>query len=222
MLVGPGLDQKPCYLRCERKVVSEAAMFPMDRATDLEAALSFVVRRIEEQAKASGRPLTAEQHSLIQNLPPSNVDYLILAPDLGPPELAPRNINLEWVRDLAKTAYLNDHEAHPASLDWQFALAVFALHHHPMWGLLRYAGLEYRRPLADQLLLIIAALPFLIVPLLLAWRPWTLFQSLGIGFGFVLATVWLYFASRRIQGLRLKQEIERCRLGSHFVTSTVS
>ena len=41
----------------------------MERTTDLEIALNFVIRRIEEQAKASGHPLDEEQHALVKNLP---------------------------------------------------------------------------------------------------------------------------------------------------------
>jgi hypothetical protein len=78
----------------------------MDRAADLETALTFVVRRIEEQAKESGHPLNDEEHSLLKNLPATNVNYLSwAAPELGPPELVPRNINLERLCALAKTAY---------------------------------------------------------------------------------------------------------------------
>jgi hypothetical protein len=76
----------------------------MDRTTDLEIALSFVVHRVEEQAKASGQPLNEEEYSLLKNLPSSNVNS-IWAPDLGPPELVPRNIDLERLCALAKAAY---------------------------------------------------------------------------------------------------------------------
>lgn len=74
----------------------------MDRTTDLETALSFVIRRIEEQAKTSGRPLNEEERLLLKNLPPSNVKlrYLVDS-DLGPPDLVPRNINLERLCSLA-------------------------------------------------------------------------------------------------------------------------
>ena len=61
----------------------------MDRTTDLETALNFVVRRIEEQAKTSGHPLNDEEHSLLKNLPSSSPKYRI-APELGPPDLVPR------------------------------------------------------------------------------------------------------------------------------------
>lgn len=79
---------------------------PMDRTTDLEIALSFVVHRVEEQAKASGQPLNEEEHSLLKNLPSSSANYPIWAPEFGPPELVPRNINLERLCALAKAAYL--------------------------------------------------------------------------------------------------------------------
>src|SRR2546423_13539424 len=195
----------------------------MDRTTELETALSFVIRRIKEQAKESGPPLNDEEDLLLKNLPSSNAHYMNWATDLGPQELVPRDIKLERLFGLGKSAYGHDRQAYPASLDWQFAFAVFSLHRHPMWGLLRYAGLEYRRPLNDQVLLVMAALPFLIVPLLLAWSgPWTLFQSIGIGFGFIVVALWSYFASRRIRRRQLKEEIERCRLGSRFVTSRAS
>src|SRR5262245_15217934 len=106
----------------------------MDRTTDLEPALSFVVRRIEEQAKTSGNPLNEEERSLLKNLPSSNANYLVWAPELGPPELVPRNLSLERLCALAKAAFLNDRKMNPESLDWEFAFAVFRLNRHPMWG----------------------------------------------------------------------------------------
>ena len=91
--VNQDLDQKPVLfsLRVESRVWSNDV--PMDRTTDLEIALSFVVHRVEEQAKASGQPLNAEEHSLLKNLPSSDVNYPLWAPDLGPPELVPRNLS---------------------------------------------------------------------------------------------------------------------------------
>ena len=76
----PGLDQKPCYSHCERKVVLSSNV-PMDRTTDLESALSFVVRRIEEQANASGHPLNKEERTLLKNLPSPNANYANWASD---------------------------------------------------------------------------------------------------------------------------------------------
>ena len=59
---------------------------PMDRTNDLEMALSSVVHRVVEQAKASGRPLNQEERLLLQNLPLSNGNHQAYAPELGPPE----------------------------------------------------------------------------------------------------------------------------------------
>ena len=154
----------------------------MDRTTDVEAALGFVARRIEEEAKASGHPLNNEQHSLLKNLPSSNVNLSWAAPELGPPELVPRNINLERLCALAKAAYLNDHKINPESLDWEFAFAVFRLRRHAMWGVLRSAGVKmYRRPLWDQFFVVIAALlPLFAVILLASNGPRTIFGWAGV------------------------------------------
>lgn len=44
----------------------------MDRTADLESALRFVIRRIEEQATRSGEPLSEEQRMLLNYLPTSS------------------------------------------------------------------------------------------------------------------------------------------------------
>jgi len=191
----------------------------MDRTTDLETTLSFVVRRIEEQAKASGYPLNEEEHSLLKNLPSSNVNYPIGATEFGPPELVPRNINLERLSVLAKAAYLVDRETNPESLDWEFACAVFRLNRHPMWGVLHSAGVKmYRRPLWDVLFVTTAALVPLIAVILLASNgPRTLFQWAGILCGSVAIMLLIYFASRQIERWQLENHIESCRLGSRNI-----
>src|SRR5437868_14318493 len=112
----------------------------MDRTADLDSALSFVIRRIAEQAKLSGEPLSDEQRLLLNHLPssrPANWDSEILL-------LVPRNINLERVCALGKAAYQHDRQVNPASLDWEFAFAVFTLGRHPMGGLLHWAGMKLR------------------------------------------------------------------------------
>ena len=188
----------------------------MDRTTDLETALTFVVRRIAEQPKASGYPLNEEEHSLLKNLPSSNVNYPIGATEFGPPELVPRNINLERLCALAKAAYLVDRETNPESLDWEFAFAVFRLNRHQMWGVLHSAGVKmHRRPLWVTLFVTIAALVPLIAVILLAsnW-PRTLFQWAAILCGGVAIMLLIYFASRQIEQWQLDNHIERCKLGS--------
>src|ERR1022692_3658137 len=126
----------------------------MDRAADLESALSFVIGRLAEQAKLSGEPLSDEQRLLLNYLPtstPVNWD-----PEI--PVLIPRNINLERVCALGKAAYQYDGRVNPASLDWEFAFAVFTIDRHPIGGLLQWAGMKPRRPRWDGLLLIVTAL----------------------------------------------------------------
>jgi hypothetical protein len=124
----------------------------MDRTVDLDAALSFVIGRVEEQATLSGEPLNEEERLLLNNLPPSTPANWF--PDPEPPPLVPRNINYERVGTLGKAAYLNDRQVNPASLDWEFAFAVFKLNRHPMWGLLQYAGAKQRRPWWDTFFLL--------------------------------------------------------------------
>jgi hypothetical protein len=179
--------------------VSGSRDVPMDRTTDLETALGFVVRRIGEQAKASDHPLNDEEHSLLKNLPSSNINYLNWDPELGPPGLVPRNISLERLCALAKAAYLNDHKINSESLDWEFAFAVFRLNRHPMWGVLNSAGVKYSRPLWDQLFVIFAALVTVIAVIVLAWNgPPTRFRWAGILCATVAIMLLIYFASRRL------------------------
>jgi hypothetical protein len=186
----------------------------MDRAADLETALTFVVRRIEEQAKESGHPLNDEKHALLKNLPSTNVNYLgWAAPELGPPELVPRNINLERLCALAKAAYQHDRQLNPESLSWESAFAVFTLNRHPMSGLLQFAGMKRRRPRWDGLRLTVTALlPVVAVVLIALNANENLFRSVGIGAGCVAIMLFLFFGSMRVEKQRLNEEIERCRL----------
>ena len=187
---------------------------------DLETALSFVVRRIEEQAKASGHPLNEEEHSVLKNLPPSNANYLNWASEFGPQELVPRNIDLERVCALGKAAHLNDRNINPDSLDWEFAFAVFTLNRHPMWGVLHSVGVKmYRRPLWDQLFVIIAALlPLTAVILLVSNGKQSIFGWAGILCGTVAMMLLIYFASRQIEKRQLENHIERCRFASRNIS----
>jgi hypothetical protein len=138
----------------------------MDRTADLDSALRFVIGRIAEQAKLSGEPLSDEQRLLLNHLPSStqaNWD-----PEI--PVLVPRNINLERVCALGKAAYQHDGQVNPASLDWEFAFAVFTLDRHPMGGLLQWAGMKPRRPRWDGLLLIVRALLPIVAVVLIVWN----------------------------------------------------
>lgn len=193
----------------------------MNRTADLDAALSFVIHRIEEQAKESDEPLNDEQRLLINNLPSSISSIWVPSPDPGPP--VPRTIDYERLcaqgrlRDLMTFSRIQHH------YDWDFAFAVFQLNNHPMWGLLLNAGMKYRKPLWDQLLLIIAALLFVVGAIALAIlagdQPWTLFQWMKIFSGSGLILLLGYLGSRRMEKWQLQKNIERCRLASRFANS---
>jgi hypothetical protein len=186
----------------------------MGRTEDLDSALSFVIGRIAEQAELSGEPLSDEQRLLLNYLPSS-------APQnwrLEVPVLVPRNIDLERVCALGKAAYQHDRQVNPASLDWEFAFAVFTLDRHPMAGLLQWAGMKLRRPRWDGLLLIVTALlPMVAVVLVASNADGSLFRLVGIGSGCVAIMLLMFFASRRIKKQRLEEDIERCRIASRFV-----
>lgn len=185
---------------------------PMDPTTDLELALRFVVHRVEEQAKASGQPLNEEEYLLLKNLPSSNVNFPIWAPEFGTPELVPRNITLERLCSLAKAAYQHDRQLNPESLSWESAFAVFTLNRHPMSGLLQFAGMKRRRPGWDGLRLTVTALLPLVAVVLMALNAnENLFRSVGIGAGCVAIMLFLFFGSKRVEKQRLNEEIERCR-----------
>ena len=189
----------------------------MDRTADLDAALSFVIARVEQQATLSGEPLNEEQRLLLNYLPSSSP--VVSFPDAELPSPIPRNINLERLCALVKAAYQQDRQVNP-SLDWDFVFAVFTLNRHPMGGLLQWAGMKPRRPRWDWLRLTIAALLPVVAVVLIAWNPReNLFRSVGIGSGCVAIMLLLFFASRRIEKQRIEEEVERCRLGFRAVST---
>jgi hypothetical protein len=192
----------------------------MNRTADLDAALSFVTSRVNQQATLSGESLDAQQSLLLTNLASSAPAVWIPGPETPDPTLVPRDVNYERICALAKAAYLNDRKINPESLDWEFALAVFTLNPHPMWGVLHSAGVKmYPRRLWDQLFVIIAALFSVIAAILLAWSgPRTLFLWAGILGGTVAFMLLIYFASRQIVRWQLENHIERCRLASRNIS----
>jgi hypothetical protein len=189
----------------------------MNRTADLGAALDFVTGRVNQQASQSGEPLSAQQSLLLTNLPSSTPPIWLAGPETPDPQLVPRDVNYERLCALAKTAYLSDRQIDSALLDWEFAFAVFTLNRHPMWGLLKQAGLKYRRPRWDGILLVVASLLFVVAGVVLAFivglgdEPWTRLQWIEFGFGYGAALFLMYFASRRIEERQLQKEIERCR-----------
>ena len=86
-----------------------------------------------------------------------------------------------------------------------------------MWGLLQQAGVKYRRPPWDGILLVIASLLFVVAGVVLAFlvglgdEPWDRLQWIEFGFGYGAVVILMYFGSRRIEEMQLQKEIERCR-----------
>jgi len=190
----------------------------MDRTADLDAALTFAVGRVEEQATLSGEPLNGEQRLMLKYLPSSPPAISFAGPELPLP--VPRNINLERLCAFVRAAYQHDHEVNPATLDWEFAFAVFTLNRHPMGGLLQSAGMKLLRPKWDGLRLIITALLPVVAVVLMAWNAnESLLRSIGIGSGCVAIMLSMFFASRRSEKQRLEEEIERCRLAFRAVST---
>jgi hypothetical protein len=187
----------------------------MDRQVDLDSALNFVAGRVAEQAALSGGALTSEQHLLLHYMPSSPVNGW----DPAMPEPIPRNPDLERVCALAKAAFIHDRQLNPTSLEWEFAFAVFGLNDHPMFGLLKAAGVKRRRPQRDLLLLIVAALVIVGIPFLLASKEGSV-QLVGSALGCVTISLLIYYASKRIDKRQLEREIERCRLSSRFAGTT--
>lgn len=185
----------------------------MNRNSDLDTALDFVIGRIEEEAKLSGEPLTDEQRLLLKYLPSSSPQSW----NLEIPELVPRDLNFERVCALGKAAYQYDRKTNPASLDWDFSFAVFTLFRHPMSGLLQWIGMKLRRPKWDGSALIVTALLPVVAAVLIAWsadRP--LLLPIGIGSGCLAIMILMFLAYMRRRKRGLAEDIERCRVASRF------
>jgi hypothetical protein len=198
----------------------------MDR-TDLDTALGFVIRRIEEEALRSGEPLSDEQRFLLNHLPK---DSALPQPYAGDPEFPPvlvlRDTTYERLCALAKAARQNDLRQNPSlPLDWEFAAAVSKLYCHPLSWLLQWAGVRVCRPWWDRWLLIAAALLFIFciaaLMLLSGNTPWTRFQWIGFGTAYIAILILLRSASRQIEDWQLKKTIERCRHGSINLVHTL-
>ena len=125
----------------------------------MDAALGFVIRRIEEQAMRSGQPLDEDQRFLLNNLPKySDAPQFNTGDPEFPVYFVPRDTSYERLCSLAKAAHHSDLELNPGSHDWEFAFNVSKLNRHPMCWLLQWPGVKQRRPWWDRWLLIIAAL----------------------------------------------------------------
>ena len=189
----------------------------MNRPTDLDAALTFVIKRIEEEATQSGEPLSEEQSFLLKDLPttPSLLQSGVGGPEDPNVVIAPRDIAYERLCALAKAARNADLQLNAESgLTWDFAAAVTKLNQHPMSWLLQWAGVKPRKPWWDRLLLLFAALLpvlFIFLFVVLSRGEPSFFQWIVAGSVCVVSLALLYMASRRSEDRQLKKEIERCR-----------
>jgi hypothetical protein len=196
----------------------------MDSTADLDAALGFVIGRIEEQAMRSGEPLNSDERFLLNNLPRHSD-----APEFttGDPEYSLtfilRDTTYERLCAVAKAAYRNDLELNPGSRDWEFAFNVSKLSRHPMCWLLQWAGLKQRRPWWDRWLLTVAALLFVIAAMaltsLVIEQPWAWWRWTAVVAGYVSVLFLMYVATRRIEERQLERNIQRCRNASRFASS---
>jgi hypothetical protein len=192
----------------------------MDRATDFEVALTFVTRRIEEEAANSGEPFTDQQRLLLNNLPSSSPAASVqFAPESIAP--VPRDVNYERLCALARAARLNDLQSVPTSLDWEFASAVFRLNNHPMCSLLTWAGVKQYTPWWDRLLLVAPAIVFIglatFLMFLVGLDLRTPFQWVDLVVGYLVIVFLMYFSSRQVERWQLEKEIDRCRLASRLI-----
>jgi hypothetical protein len=189
----------------------------MQRPRDLDIALRFVIRRIEEEATRSGAPLSDEQRFLLNHVAKhGGLQHAHAAEPEFPAVLVPRDTTYARLCTLAEAAHQHDLQRNRASIPaWEFAAAVSRLNRHPMSCLLKRANVEEPRPWWNQWLRFVAALLFLFsvaaVMLLAGIEPWTRFEWAGIGAGYIAILVVVHLASRRIEEWQLKQTIERCR-----------
>lgn len=196
----------------------------MDRSGDLDTALTFVIRRIEEQAMLSGLPLDDDERLLLNNLPKTpRMPSINIGDPVFSSDIRLRDTSYERLCALGRAARLRDVALDPTMLDWDFAFSVAKLNRHPLSWLLQWAGVKQRRPWWDRWLLVFAALLFVAATMLLLflvvdkppvlWR-WVVFVVLYVGL--ILS---MYSASGRIERRQLKQNIERFRNASRFVAT---
>ena len=194
----------------------------MNRTADLDTALGFVIRRIEEEATRSGEPLSDEQRFLLNHLPK---DSALPQPDGGSPEiptqpqLVPRDTTYERLCAVAKAAHHSDMRMNPSTaIDWDLAAAVSKLNRHPISWLLHWAGVKVHRPWWDHWLLFATALLFVFslgtLMILAVAEGWSKPQWVGFAAIYIALLALAYFASRRIEEWQLKQSIEKYRRGS--------
>src|SRR5580704_17856145 len=192
---------------------------PVSETVDLDAALRFVIGRIEEEADRSGKPVSDEERLLLNNLPK---DPPLFQNSGGykefPPVVVPRDATYERLCALAKSAHHSDRTVNAEAGSWQFAVAVSTLCSHPISWLLWWAGVKTRKPARDPWLLLGAAALILIfsgaaLVALIAHELLTRLLFTLIAAGSIAMVFFLYFASQRTERWQLEQSIERYRRG---------
>jgi len=183
---------------------------------DLDAALAFVKRRIEEQGHRSGNPLDDEERLLLNNLPTTSP--IIHYPDPEFPVPIPRDFAFEKLCKLANAAYACDLQVNrETEVDWKFAIAVLKLEKHPMYWLLGWGGIVAKRPWWDRLLLWVAGVMFVICLLGLIFFADTREPSSTVRVSAAVITCYvavltvLYFAFRRFEDWQLRSDVEKYR-----------
>jgi hypothetical protein len=187
----------------------------MHQTSDLQRALDFVIRRIEEEGMRSGEPLTDEQRFLLRHLPTEPVlsEAYFGDPELAPP-LTPRDLDYEKLCELTKAAHRQDLQVNPDDRNWLFAKAVTELHKHPMSWLLGWARVKLRRPWWDGCLLIVAALVAIILWMLLMFvgietHMWFRWPIVVAGAAALIAVMCI--GTRWLEQSQLRRAIETCR-----------
>ncbi len=182
---------------------------------DLEIALSFVTRRIGEEAVRSGQSLSVEEQALLEDLPTESVlpdpnssdsEALTLRP--------PRDLAYERLCALAKQAHRRDLQFDPSGRDWQFALAVTALNRHPMSWLLGWAEVKGRRAWWDGCLLVVTALVCICTWMALMFvgtESHLRFRWLIVAAGAATLIAAMGFGARWMQQSQLRRTIEKNR-----------
>jgi hypothetical protein len=190
---------------------------------DLNSALEFVFRRIEEESTKSGEQLSGQQRFLLNHLPNNSTAYPAFGSEADPTVvLVPRDLGYERLCALARAAHDGDVRSNPeAETDWKFAAAVLKLNRHPMIWLLEWAGVKVRRPWWDRWLLVAGALVLILTSvflmLLAGSEPWRWFQLAWVGGGYIVVIGLLYLASRRLEEWQLMQTINDIRqLAKHL------
>lgn len=192
--------------------------------TDLEAALKFVFKRIEEEATRSGEPLSEDEYQLLHELPGRPIREFRYTPQMYGDwgleiQIPTRDIAYEKLCNVAKSAYDFDRNAGSAfTTNWEFAASVTKLNHHPAAWLLDWAGVKYRKPWWDQLVLL--GFSCLVIAagggLILLFELQLLTKSIwaATATSCVILLVLLFRATGRIEAWELRQSIESCRRSS--------